>query len=117
MIPQRILGRTELTVSALGLGTTEIGYVYGIGDRNMPSEKEAINLLHRAVDLGITFIDTGHFYGAAEERIGASGIAKRDSIIVSTKCGHVLDRGEDITEEELASQFRNEVEQSLKSFT
>ncbi len=110
----RTLGRTGLTVSALGLGTTEIGYVYGIGNRTLPSEKEAIDLLHRAVDLGIKFIDTGHFYGEAEDRIGASGIAKREGVIVSTKCGHVLDRGEQISEEELARQFRDEVNQSLR---
>ena len=77
MIPQRKLGRTTLSVSALGLGTTEIGYVYGIGNRSLPTDQEAIDLLHHAVDLGITFIDTGHFYGEAERRIGESGVTQR----------------------------------------
>ncbi len=114
MISTRTLGRTNLKVSAIGLGTTEIGYAYGIGPRDLPDEKSTIDLLKRAVDLGITFIDTGHFYGAAEERIGKSGIAKIPGVIVSTKCGHVLDRGEKITDKELATQFRKEVEESLR---
>lgn len=115
MIPMRTLGRTGLQVSALGLGTTEIGYTYGIGPRNMPTEQEAIDLLNHAVELGMTFIDTGHFYGAAQERIGKSGIAKREGVIISTKCGHVLDRGEAITNDELIRQFRIELEESLQA--
>ena len=110
----RSLGKTGLMVSPIGLGTTEIGYIYGIGPRNLPAENEVIELLRRAVDLGITFIDTGHFYGVAEERIGKSGIAKLEGVIVSTKCGHALDRGEEITAKELSKQFREEVEESLR---
>lgn len=114
MLIPRTLGRTGLSVSPIGLGTTEIGYVYGIGPRNLPSEDEAIKLLHRAVELGITFIDTGHFYGEAEARIGKSGISKLPGVIVSTKCGHVLDRGEAISDEDLAKAMREEVEESLR---
>lgn len=111
---KRTLGRTGLQVSAIGLGTVEIGYAYGIGPRNLPSDDEAVVLLRRAVELGITFIDTGHFYGVAEERIGKSGIAQMSDVIISTKCGHVLDRGENITEDELMRQMEAEVEESLK---
>ncbi|MBI4093343.1 aldo/keto reductase [Candidatus Kaiserbacteria bacterium] len=113
-LEQRTLGRTGLSVSAIGLGTTEIGYVYGIGPRDLPSEEEVIAFLHRVVELGVTFIDTGHFYGAAEERIGKSGIAKRPGVIVSTKCGHVLDRGEDISDADLAREMAAEVDESLE---
>lgn len=115
MMRLRTLGRTGLSVSALGLGTTEIGYTYGIGPRSVPTDDEAVALLMHAVDLGITFIDTGHFYGAAEKRIGMSGIARLPGVIVSTKCGHILDRGEPVTDEELEQQFRSEVEQSLRT--
>ena len=111
--PERILGRTGLSVSALGLGTAEIGYVYGIGPRDVPDEAAAIELLHRSVELGITFIDTAHFYGSAEERIGKSGIGRRTGVVISTKCGHALDRGEDLTEAELGSSFEREVDESL----
>lgn len=110
----RTLGRTGLMVSSIGLGTTEIGYIYGIGPRNLPAEDEAVGFLRRVVDLGIIFIDTGHFYGVAEERIGKSGIAKLEGVIVSTKCGHALDRGEEITAKKLSKQFREEVEESLR---
>lgn len=112
-LPQRVLGRTGLSVSCIGLGTTEIGYIYGIGPRNLPTESEVIDFLHKVIDLGITFIDTGHFYGLAEERIGKSGIAGEEGVIVSTKCGHVLDRGEAISDKELAREMEKEVDESL----
>lgn len=111
---KRILGRTGLEVSEIGLGTTEIGYVYGIGPRDLPGEDEVIDFLHRVVDMGVTFIDTGHFYGAAEDRIGKSGIAQKPGVIVSTKCGHILDRGETVSDEDLARMFREEVEESMR---
>ncbi len=114
MIPRRTLGTTGIDVSALGLGTTEIGYVYGIGPRDMPTEREAVDLLNAAVDLGVTFIDTGHFYGEAEHRIGISGIARRPGVVLSTKCGHALDRGEAVDLPLLKNQFREEVEMSLR---
>lgn len=113
-LPERILGRTGLSVSCIGLGTAELGYVYGIGPRDMPDEAEALELLNRAVQLGITFIDTARFYGEAEERIGKSGILKNESVIVSTKCGHVLDRGESISDTELARALEQEVNESLR---
>ena len=113
-MPKRVLGRTGLSVSALGLGTAEIGYVYGIGPRDVPSESEATDLLHRAVELGITFIDTAHFYGDAEERIGKSDIARRPGVIISTKCGHALDRGKILHEAALARAFQSEVDESLR---
>jgi aryl-alcohol dehydrogenase-like predicted oxidoreductase len=108
------LGKTGLQVSALGLGTAGIGFVYGIGPRTSPTEQGAIEVLCRAVDLGIHFIDTGASYGIAEECIGKSGIAKRPGVVVSTKCGHILDRREPITPEEMVVQFREEVETSLR---
>ena len=113
-LQKRVLGRTGLPVSPIGLGTTEIGYVYGIGPRELPSEEAVIEFLHATVALGVTFIDTGHFYGAAEERIGKSNIAQTPGVIVSTKCGHVLDRGEEISDAELARAMRAEVEESLR---
>lgn len=111
---EKVLGKTGIRVSVIGLGTTEIGYIYGIGPRNLPDEKEVIQFLHRVVGLGITFIDTGHFYGSAEERIGKSGVARLPGITVSTKCGHVLDREEDVSATELQRAMREEVEESLK---
>ena len=113
-LKKKKLGRTDLEVSPIGLGTTEIGYAYGIGPRDLPNEQEVIALLHRTVELGITFIDTGHFYGAAEERIGKSGIAQLPGVIISTKCGHVLDRGEAISDKDLVRAMEAEVDESLR---
>jgi L-galactose dehydrogenase len=79
------LGRTGLKVSRIGLGTAEIGFSYGIGERPLPSEAEAIDLLKKSVDLGITFFDTASYYGVAEERIGKSGILQKAQRDVTTQ--------------------------------
>jgi len=114
IIPKKKLGRTDLMVSRIGLGTVEMGFPYGIGPRSALSEKEAIEFLKSAVKIGITFIDTAHFYGTAEEAIGKSGIAKLDGVVIATKCGHVLDRAEDVSPEDLEKQVREEVEGSMQ---
>jgi aryl-alcohol dehydrogenase-like predicted oxidoreductase len=111
---KRKLGGTNMEVSEIGLGTTEIGYVYGIGPRELPTDEEAIEFLKKVVALGINFIDTGAFYGLAEDRIGKSGIAKIPGVIVSTKCGHFLDKGEDMSDDELYTLMRTDVLNSLK---
>ncbi|TSC78307.1 MAG: aldo/keto reductase [Parcubacteria group bacterium Gr01-1014_33] len=113
-MPQKKLGRTNFLVSRIGLGTVELGYTYGIGPRTMPDETDAIKLLREAVEMGVTFFDTAHFYGSAEERIGKSGIAKMEGVIVATKCGHVLDKALAITKEELEKEVRKEVDESRK---
>ncbi|MEK7133853.1 MAG: aldo/keto reductase [Patescibacteria group bacterium] len=113
-LKQRTLGRTGLKVSEIGLGTTTIGYVYGIGPRDLPPEDEVLKFLHEVVGRGVTFIDTGSFYGVAEERIGKSGVAKMPGVIVTTKCGHVLDKGEAISDTELAKIMKADVEASLQ---
>lgn len=113
-VPRQKLGRTDLLVSKIGLGTVELGYTYGIGPRTMPSEIEAIQLLRETVEMGITFFDTAHFYGSAEERIGKSEIAKMNGVVVATKCGHILDKGARVTREVLEKQIREEVEESRK---
>lgn len=110
-----MLGRTNLKVSRLGLGTAEIGFAYGIGLRTLPSEDEAVKLLKKAVNLGINYFDTAYFYGLAEERIGKSGIAKKDGIVIATKCGQFLEKGEDPRGKELEKRLREQIEASLKN--
>jgi len=69
----RILGRTGLSVSALGLGTVELGRDWGLqvpGEYGAPGEEETLRLLLRAVALGVNFLDTARYYGKSEERIG-----------------------------------------------
>ncbi len=111
---KRKLGRTNLEIFPLALGTVELGYQYGIGPRKLPSDLEATTLLQRAVDLGVNFFDTAHFYGSAEERIAASGIAQKPGVVIATKCGHDIEKNKDITGTELEKAIRHEVEESLK---
>ena len=68
----RRLGRTDIEVSEVGLGTLEMGAKYGIGEEcsNVPSEKEALELLGAAWDAGVTLFDTAGIYGLSEYRIG-----------------------------------------------
>ena len=61
MINQRNLGAQGLTVSALGLGCMGMSASYGSSEER--DEKEAIATLHRALDIGITFLDTAEVYG------------------------------------------------------
>lgn len=101
-------------MSLIGLGTTSIGYLYGIGKRTLPSEREAIDFLKRVVDLGINFIDTARMYGLAEERIGKSEIAKIKGVVIATKCGEFINRVKEIVSKELRKKIRSEVEESLR---
>ncbi|HBE90944.1 MAG: hypothetical protein A3E37_01715 [Candidatus Andersenbacteria bacterium RIFCSPHIGHO2_12_FULL_46_9] len=108
------LGSTKLNVSSIGLGTVEIGLPYGIGVTTLPTDKEADRILKTAVDLGITYFDTAHSYGVAEERIGRSGIARLPQIVIGTKCAQFLEKGQDPRGPELEQAIRSEVEESLR---
>lgn len=86
----RELGRSGLEVSALGLGCMGMSEFYGPSD-----ETEAVRVIHRAIDLGITFLDTADIYGSGrnEELVGRAIAERRDGIVLATKFGVV--RGED----------------------
>lgn len=111
-IPTRTLGKSNLEVSTLGLGTVEIGLPYGIGVQSLPSEAEAERILKTAVDMGITYIDTARGYGVAEERIGKSGIGKRDGVVIGTKCGQFLKQEPDLHGAELEKRIRDDIDTS-----
>src|SRR5262249_59003476 len=84
---QRRLG--PLTVSALGLGCMGMSEFYGPSD-----EAESVATLHRAVELGVTLLDTADMYGpfTNEELVGRAIAGMRDRVLVATKCGIVRDR-------------------------
>lgn len=112
----RRLGGTDLQVSEIALGTVEIGTEYGISveDRpNRPTEAEAINLLHRALDLGINFIDTARAYGTSEEIIGKALRAHQERCIIATKCACTLEGHVPLEGKELAESIQKSVETSL----
>jgi len=84
----RSLGRSGLRVSALGLGCMGMSEFYGSAD-----ETESIAVIHRAIDLGITFFDTADVYGSGhnEELLGRALRAHRNEVIIATKFGNVRD--------------------------
>jgi aryl-alcohol dehydrogenase-like predicted oxidoreductase len=88
----RILGRTGISVSEISFGGVEIGLPYGIGIKtpaDMPTEGEAINLLHTALDRGINYFDTARLYGRSEEIIGQAFHGKRSQVVICSKCSHL----------------------------
>ncbi len=89
----RQLGRTGLRVSAVALGTVELGMDYGIpsGDHRLPSAAQATALLHRALDLGVNLIDTAPAYGESERRIGAALAGRRSEYLIATKIANPPD--------------------------
>src|SRR6476661_11023192 len=85
-LPHRTLGTTSpLTVSALGLGCMGMSEFYGTGD-----EGEAIATIHRALDLGVTFLDTADMYGpfTNEQLVGKAVKGRRDEVQLATKFGN-----------------------------
>ena len=82
---RHLLGRTNLEVSELALGTVELGLDYGIGAAHRPSESAAAALLHYALDHGVTLIDTARAYGNAERIIGEALKGRRDEYVLVSK--------------------------------
>ncbi|WP_415916153.1 aldo/keto reductase [Xanthomonas arboricola] len=81
----RQLGNSGLQVSALGLGCMGLSYGYGPAT----ARKEAVALLHAAVERGVTFFDTAEAYGpfANEALLGEALAAHRDQLVIATKFG------------------------------
>src|SRR2546428_146030 len=87
-IPNRPLGNQGLLVSAQGLGCMGMSEFYGPGDRD-----ESVATINRALDLGVTFLDTADVYGPStnEELVGSAIKGRRDEVVLATKFGIVRD--------------------------
>ena len=78
---RRRLGRTDMAVSALGFGGSEIGY------ESVPRET-VTRLLNAALDAGLNVIDTAECYADSEVLIGRAVSGRRREVFLFTKCGH-----------------------------
>lgn len=85
----RTLGRSGLEVSSLGFGCMGLNHGYG----QKLTEDDAIAVIRRAVDLGVTFFDTAQFYGpfTNEELVGTALAPVRERVVIATKFGFDFD--------------------------
>ena len=125
-IPTRPLGRSGLTVSALGVGTWALGGPFTFDGRDAGwgavDDDVSIRALHTAIDAGVTLIDSAPTYGIGHsERVVGRALAAlpastRDSIVVATKFGLVIDEasrtggGTDVTPAAIRAECRSTAE-------
>jgi aryl-alcohol dehydrogenase-like predicted oxidoreductase len=103
----------ELKVSRLGLGTMGMSAYYTGADSD---EAESIRTIHRALDLGITLIDTAEVYGPYknEELVGRALAGRRQGVVLATKFGNISHRNGDVLQRDSSPEnIRIAVEGSL----
>jgi aryl-alcohol dehydrogenase-like predicted oxidoreductase len=109
---KRSLGRSGLTVSALGFGCMGISFGYGPAkDRD-----EGVSIIRAAVDGGVTFFDTAEAYGpfANEEVVGEALAPVRDHVVIATKFGFKFENGKQAGLDSRPAHIREVAEASLK---
>ncbi len=112
----RTLGRTGLRVSALAMGTVELGLDYGIrtpGHYGRPSTAEATRLVHAALAAGINFLDTARAYGQSEAVLGQALRGKREGVVLATKVSTQRTDGSTPTGEALRRSMLSSLHESL----
>src|SRR6266446_8223969 len=87
---QRRLGHDGPQVSAIGLGCMSIG-IADVYTSSVQDDINAIELIHRALDLGLNFLDTANIYGDSEIKVGKALLGRRDGVVLATKFGIVTD--------------------------
>ena len=111
MMQKRVLGKSGLEVSAIGLGCMGMTMAYG----PPADENEMIKLFHKAVDLGVTFFDTAEIYGPYlnEELVGKALAPYKGKVSIATKFGIKVENGQQVTDSR-PETIRQSVEGSLK---
>jgi aryl-alcohol dehydrogenase-like predicted oxidoreductase len=119
MLPTRTLGSQGLTVSALGLGLMGMTQAYGTPEER--DERESIATIHRAIELGCTFLDTAEAYGPYKNEellaraLKALGTAARDRVVIATKFGFKFDEnGANVGVDSRPEHIREVVDGSLR---
>src|SRR5688572_3449113 len=118
MLTTRTLGTQGLTVSAIGLGLMGMSQSYGAVEER--DERESIATIHRAIELGCTFLDTAEVYGpyVNEEllarALGELGGAARDRVVIATKFGFRIENGAMTGLDSRPEHVREAVEGSLR---
>ncbi len=119
---KRTLGKSGIEVSALGIGCWAIGGPFHHDDNvvgyGQVDDAESIRAIHRALDMGVTFLDTSDAYGCghSERIIGQALKGKRDQVVIATKFGYVPDEEKRVIYGENASPpyIRKACEASLR---
>jgi aryl-alcohol dehydrogenase-like predicted oxidoreductase len=118
MLPTRTLGTQGLTVSAIGLGLMGMSQAYGAAEER--DERESIATIHRAIELGCTFLDTAEVYGPyvneelLSRALGQLGGGARDRVIIATKFGFRIENGAMTGLDSRPEHIREAVEGSLR---
>ncbi|GEO07239.1 aldehyde oxidase [Adhaeribacter aerolatus] len=109
---KRILGKSGLEVSALGLGCMGLSFGYG----KAVEDQEAIKLIRAAFEQGVTFFDTAEVYGpfTNEELVGKAVEPFRNQVVIATKFGFKLENGKSIGVDSRPSTIKAVAEASLK---
>ena len=108
-------GKTGLHVSALSLGTVELGVEYGIKTQeqsNRPDKNEAIRIIHSAVDMGINLFDTAPNYGTSESLLGEA-IGPASECYIATKVSIPENNGNALRGAALFAEVNHSIEKSL----
>src|SRR5215510_11511656 len=110
---KRKLGKSNLEVSALGLGCMGLSFAYGPA----PDKNDAISLIRAAFERGVTFFDTAEAYGPFknEEVVGEAVASFRDQVVIATKFGFKFGaKGEQVGVDSRPEHIREVADASLK---
>ena len=125
---KRTLGKSQLEVSALGMGCWAIGgpwiwaqpgnepFPAGWGDTD---DEESIRAIHTALEMGVNFFDTAANYGAGHSEVilGRALKGKRDNVVIATKFGHIVNEEKKTVygdPDQIIKNVRTDVENSLR---